>query len=41
MGSWDTGVLRVAPPLVITGEQADWALDTLEEAVRETSRKYK
>jgi len=41
MGSWDTGVLRVAPPLVITGEQADWALNTLEEAVRETLRKYK
>jgi len=38
MGAYGTGTLRVAPPLVITKEQADTALDILDEAVSEVER---
>ena len=26
--------IRLAPPLVITGDDLDWALDQLEQAIR-------
>jgi 4-aminobutyrate aminotransferase len=35
MGAFGTCTLRIAPPLVITKEQADVALDILEEAISE------
>ncbi len=33
MGSYGTGVLRVAPPLVVTREQLDEALRILDESI--------
>jgi len=35
MGSYGTVNLRVAPPLIITEDQADIALDILERAILE------
>jgi 4-aminobutyrate aminotransferase-like enzyme len=38
MGAFGTRALRIAPPLIITEEQADAALDILEEAVFEVEK---
>ena len=38
MGAYGTATLRIAPPLIITQEQVDIALNILEEAISETER---
>lgn len=39
MGAYGTATLRVAPPLIITKEQADIALNILEEAISEVEKR--
>ncbi|MCW4048673.1 MAG: aspartate aminotransferase family protein [Candidatus Bathyarchaeota archaeon] len=38
MGAWGTGCIRIAPPLVMTAEQASVLVDTLAESISEVEK---